>query len=230
MLESHPIYMVCELTLLWLIDCVFPIRISARNSPCNNLLRLFLKSVVNGGRSQPTLMQANFQIVFLKTVAQAFTSSFSCPKAQYSGMLHLSNNEDESSGTCFHLQPQPCALGSLMELQTNSKSVPVGRNEDHLLQDLDWGLHNIAGRDSCSTKDNAKKDHKEMRRRRKIGLANKGKTPWNKGRKHSAGNSCSSFSSIVIIFCNSRSSFCSFCFIMIIFCNSSLFLFPPSNL
>ncbi|XXG85071.1 hypothetical protein AAC387_Pa11g0233 [Persea americana] len=161
-------------------------RISARNSPCNNLLRLFLKSVVNGGRSQPTLMQANFQIVFLKTVAQAFTSSFSCPKAQYSGMLHLSNNEDESSGTCFHLQPQPCALGSLMELQTNSKSVPVGRNEDHLFQDLDWGLHNIAGRDSCSTKDNAKKDHKEMRRRRKIGLANKGKTPWNKGRKHSA--------------------------------------------
>lgn len=31
-------------------------------------------------------------------------------------------------------------------------------------------------------------DHcKESQRRRKIGLANKGRVPWNKGRKHSAG-------------------------------------------
>ena len=28
---------------------------------------------------------------------------------------------------------------------------------------------------------------KESQRRRKIGLANKGRVPWNKGRKHSAG-------------------------------------------
>lgn len=33
------------------------------------------------------------------------------------------------------------------------------------------------------------KDYKEEERRRKIGLANKGRVPWNKGRKHSAGNS-----------------------------------------
>lgn len=31
-------------------------------------------------------------------------------------------------------------------------------------------------------------DYKEEQRRRKIGLANKGRVPWNKGRKHSAGN------------------------------------------
>ncbi|KAJ7948728.1 Nuclease associated modular domain [Quillaja saponaria] len=30
------------------------------------------------------------------------------------------------------------------------------------------------------------KNHKEMQRRKKIGLANKGRVPWNKGRKHSA--------------------------------------------
>ena len=32
------------------------------------------------------------------------------------------------------------------------------------------------------------KDDKERQRREKIGLANKGRVPWNKGRKHSAGN------------------------------------------
>lgn len=31
------------------------------------------------------------------------------------------------------------------------------------------------------------KHYKESQRRRKIGLANKGRVPWNKGRKHSAG-------------------------------------------
>lgn len=30
-------------------------------------------------------------------------------------------------------------------------------------------------------------DQTEKERRRKIGLANKGRVPWNKGRKHSAG-------------------------------------------
>lgn len=32
------------------------------------------------------------------------------------------------------------------------------------------------------------KDDKERLRREKIGLANKGRVPWNRGRKHSAGN------------------------------------------
>lgn len=143
--------------------------------------------MVNGGRSQTTLMQADFQIIFLKNTPRAFTFTYLCPKAHYSGMLQLSNNADESSEATFHLQPQPCPIDSSMELQTNSERVLVGRNEDNLLQDLGQGLNDVAGGSSCSTKRNAIKDRKEMRRRRKIGLANKGKTPWNKGRKHSAG-------------------------------------------
>lgn len=31
------------------------------------------------------------------------------------------------------------------------------------------------------------KDKNEMQRRQKIGLANKGRVPWNKGKKHTAG-------------------------------------------
>lgn len=34
-------------------------------------------------------------------------------------------------------------------------------------------------------KNSNSENEKEMQRRRKIGLANKGKVPWNKGRKHS---------------------------------------------
>ncbi|PQM42718.1 uncharacterized protein Pyn_38137 [Prunus yedoensis var. nudiflora] len=36
--------------------------------------------------------------------------------------------------------------------------------------------------------DNISKEEKERQRRKKIGLANKGRVPWNKGRKHSSGN------------------------------------------
>lgn len=34
---------------------------------------------------------------------------------------------------------------------------------------------------------NGNTDYRESERRRKIGLANKGKVPWNVGRKHSEG-------------------------------------------
>lgn len=42
--------------------------------------------------------------------------------------------------------------------------------------------------DECSNLTNSSdsKNDKELERRRKIGLGNKGKVPWNKGRKHSA--------------------------------------------
>ncbi|XP_047334940.1 uncharacterized protein LOC124938531 [Impatiens glandulifera] len=44
--------------------------------------------------------------------------------------------------------------------------------------------------DDCSydftEEDNVVNDSKEIERRRKIGMANKGKVPWNKGKKHSA--------------------------------------------
>lgn len=41
-------------------------------------------------------------------------------------------------------------------------------------------------------------DDPELVRRRKIGMANKGKVPWNKGRKHSAGNTIYEILSVII--------------------------------
>jgi hypothetical protein len=41
-------------------------------------------------------------------------------------------------------------------------------------------------------------DHKERQRRRKIGLANKGRVPWNKGKKHTAGNYFQNVNFIII--------------------------------
>lgn len=40
---------------------------------------------------------------------------------------------------------------------------------------------------ALSAKTSSAKSDNENERRRKIGLANKGNVPWNKGRKHSAG-------------------------------------------
>ncbi|KAJ4975413.1 hypothetical protein NE237_000519 [Protea cynaroides] len=45
---------------------------------------------------------------------------------------------------------------------------------------------NAGDSDSVSVEGVGNVDHKELRRRKKIGLANKGRIPWNKGRKHSA--------------------------------------------
>lgn len=39
-----------------------------------------------------------------------------------------------------------------------------------------------------SSKSSSFEDYKERQRRKKIGLANKGRIPWNKGKKHSEGN------------------------------------------
>jgi hypothetical protein len=53
-------------------------------------------------------------------------------------------------------------------------------SENHILNEE----HIVGYSDSEETIE----DHKERQRRRKIGLANKGRVPWNKGKKHSAGN------------------------------------------
>ncbi|CAL5213645.1 unnamed protein product [Lathyrus oleraceus] len=73
--------------------------------------------------------------------------------------------------------PPPITLRHLPKLTFSASSSSV------LPTVVDNGSHNV---EQDSKKDNQFVDEKEMTRRMRIGLANKGKAPWNKGRKHTA--------------------------------------------
>ena len=61
-----------------------------------------------------------------------------------------------------------------------------GRNM--LRRGVDSGNTSGIEHQSSREDDSEELDEREKLRRKKISAANKGNTPWNKGRKHSAGN------------------------------------------
>lgn len=75
--------------------------------------------------------------------------------------------------------PPPITLHHLPKLTFSASS-----SSSVLPTVVDNGSHNV---ERDSKKENQFVDEKEMTRRMRIGLANKGKAPWNKGRKHTAG-------------------------------------------
>ena len=92
--------------------------------------------------------------------------SSSLPRLNSLGALHSSVDASEISdiGKCFQYMVGIDSSADKILLQ----EVPINRGD--------------------SLKSLSIKDIKERQRREKIGLANKGRVPWNKGRKHSAGN------------------------------------------
>ncbi|KAG0465572.1 hypothetical protein HPP92_019736 [Vanilla planifolia] len=55
----------------------------------------------------------------------------------------------------------------------------------HILHDLEEDLMNKCTNDSELSRNTVAVCNRELERRRKIGVANRGRTPWNKGRTHS---------------------------------------------
>ncbi|XP_043690295.1 uncharacterized protein LOC122641044 isoform X2 [Telopea speciosissima] len=121
--------------------------------------------VVDGAHLQPAMIQSNIQIAFSKNTSRTVTFTNSFPSVHCAGTLQLNINAVERSGVGHNLLPQ--ADTGLLLKQTISEEVQGDSDSDSV-----EGVGDV--------------DHKELRRRRKIGLANKGKIPWNKGRKHSA--------------------------------------------
>lgn len=93
----------------------------------------------------------------------ASISSF--PKLCYFGAMHISVGMDEK-----------CDIANLSHSIVSKKSPEQ--------QNLRKEVQLIVQSDSTVSISN--EEYKERERRKKIGLANKGKVPWNKGRKHSA--------------------------------------------
>ncbi|CAA7410154.1 unnamed protein product [Spirodela intermedia] len=72
------------------------------------------------------------------------------------------------------------------QLQIGTWADELGDHEaSHLFAFPDRGIHDESLRTSRPTKKRVIKREVEIQRRQKIGLANKGKVPWNKGRQHS---------------------------------------------
>ncbi|KAJ4977433.1 hypothetical protein NE237_002539 [Protea cynaroides] len=121
--------------------------------------------VVDGAHLQPALVQSNIQIAFSKNIFRPVTFINFFQRVQCTGTLQLNKNAGEKTDVWHRLLPQS-DTGLLLK-QTISEDAE-------------------GDSDSVSVERVGDVDHKELRRRKKIGLANKGRIPWNKGRKHSA--------------------------------------------
>ncbi|KAK9269661.1 hypothetical protein L1049_001439 [Liquidambar formosana] len=110
-------------------------------------------------------MQSNYQISVVKNVSPSFSLVSSFTRMHSLETLQLGANVAETS-----------EIGKSYQSKFNADSM-----EEHTFNEevhLD-GYSN-------SSLSSSNEHQKEIQRRRKIGLANKGRVPWNKGRKHSA--------------------------------------------
>lgn len=130
---------------------------------------------MDGIQFQQVLFQAKFQIVPLRNVCRAFNSS-SFQKGHYVGTLQSAIDEFSNKNDQRHL-----STASALE-QNKSEKISADSHEEYESHIIYAGLYEDA---ECSAKVCAHISDKEIDRRKKIGLANKGRTPWNKGRKHS---------------------------------------------
>ncbi|KAJ6838173.1 uncharacterized protein M6B38_319840 [Iris pallida] len=144
------------------------------HSAPNTFLGPVVKYNVDGVQFQQAPFRAAFKIVPLKNVFPAF-NSISSKEHHIEKVFVIDefpNKIDRS-----HL-----STGSALEQITNEK-ISVDSHGMYKSHNIDAGLCEEVD-SSSSVKVTAHIRDKEIQRRKKIGLANKGKTPWNKGRKH----------------------------------------------
>ncbi|XVF18697.1 hypothetical protein REPUB_Repub11eG0045200 [Reevesia pubescens] len=123
-----------------------------------------LSSVADYMHCQPNILQSNYHQFVLKKVFSSY--SFRCSLSLLPvRALQTSMNAGETLMFCNNCWSKD----GIKSIQKQNLS------EDHQV----YGCYS-------SQEYSNDVDHKEEQRRKKIGLANKGRVPWNKGRKHSA--------------------------------------------
>lgn len=128
---------------------------------------------------------------------QATTRKFCCLKLP----LKSSSNPLVVSSSISRL----CPLGAVYAEACESSDV-LSELNNHLIPHQTEARGEVVGV-TCRVSDPAvtctMKEVKEFQRRHKIGLANRGKIPWNKGRKHSPGKCLFPFGNHIIELCTS---------------------------
>ncbi|XP_008791397.2 uncharacterized protein LOC103708311 [Phoenix dactylifera] len=132
---------------------------------------------MNSVQFQQAPMLANIQMSSFNA-SRALIHTHFFPK-EYVGALQLVKDEESSKLNRLQL-----TIESSTEQYKTEKS-SADRDEECQLHDIDNVIYEEADSASDYAKSASNICDKEIQRRWKIGLANKGRTPWNKGKKHS---------------------------------------------
>ncbi|XP_078428237.1 histone-lysine N-methyltransferase, H3 lysine-79 specific-like protein [Wolffia australiana] len=112
-------------------------------------------------------------LVSVKNRARSFFLAHSFQKNHYRGVVQLSSDEGSSEYTALNMSGEGCQL-KLSDCE-----------DDHPFAFSDGNIQDERLTISRPSKKRVIKPEVEIQRRQKIGLANKGRIPWNKGRQHS---------------------------------------------
>ncbi|EXC18497.1 hypothetical protein L484_018678 [Morus notabilis] len=130
-----------------------------------NLFRLHFGYVVEYRHFPPIRVRQHHDISVPRNWSSPMSLVSSFPRLNSVGSLQSCVDVDEKSGTDKSCQP-------IINIDSCTRQL--------LVEDV------LAVNRSDSLEARLDKDLKEKQRREKIGLANKGRVPWNKGKKHSA--------------------------------------------
>ena len=135
---------------------------------------------MNSLQFQRTPMPANVQMSSFNATRALF-HAHSFPKEYSVGALQLVKDEESSKLNSLQLTTESSTE------QYKTEKISADRDGECQLHDLDDVKYKEADSAFDYGKSTSNTWDKEIQRRRKIGLANKGRTPWNKGKKHSEG-------------------------------------------
>ncbi|KAH0986559.1 hypothetical protein GBA52_013736, partial [Prunus armeniaca] len=140
----------------------FHLRLTASHSTLNHV-PLF-GYVVEPTHFPQNTQHLNYHLPVLKNWPPLYTFVHPFPRFHSLGNMHISADMAEK----FDILN---VCHSILGMNSYEKQSSIGEVQS---------MHHTDSPDSIS------KEEKERRRRKKIGLANKGRVPWNKGRKHSS--------------------------------------------
>ncbi|KAH7651625.1 HAND domain of the nucleosome remodeling ATPase ISWI protein [Dioscorea alata] len=162
-----------------LFSCLVSVQYPTFKHALNKSLVSILDCAMGCIHFQQALVQTKFHIPSLKGASRSYVSVQAFSREHVLGKLQLMIEGD--SNKISYLDSSSESHPKCIE----NDNVSVANNGYYDQKDLVEDQMGAAGLSPNVAKDLENISDKEIQRRQKIGLANKGRTPWNKGRKHS---------------------------------------------
>ena len=163
----------------------FHVRVSVQYPTSKHALNTSLGSILNCAMGcihfQQALVQTKFQTFAPKGVSRSYVSAQAFSREHVLAKLQLMIEGD--SNRISYLDSSSESHLKCIE-NDNVSAANNGYDQNDLVEDQ-MGAAGLTPNFAINLENIS---DKEVQRRQKIGLANKGRIPWNKGRKHSEGN------------------------------------------